>query len=393
MVWQRVGTVSVQNGSTTVTGVNVDFDATSRVGDSFIGPDGSNYEVSNVVSATVISILPAYKGATVSGAAYAIMPVQGYDKMLSDAFNALNNQFGQKLAALGTTGNYEILPLNKGGTGSDNQPGARSALGLTSMAVASFGYENGNVADSYMVGRTKSSVAQSWYTNTGHGLDPNLYPPGSSGMPTGGTGYWYKYVFRHADTANRLTIAWPYGLTGSSGTVKFQSIYDGATTPWIELYHTGNTTRGSGGALSAASPILRIANVEESQRRDLNEQTFEPAGAWGVANNEARGVSVERLAIGEYRVIGSLGLAIEGWRTHDPSSPDGGRMLGITDTQQLDDGTVIVRLFKQRWTLTEDGEMVPGRGAPIDVPLNSWIDVRLEMQKVESPPPVTTVEA
>jgi hypothetical protein len=393
MVWQRGGTVSVHNGSTTVTGVNVDFDATSRVGDSFIGPDGSNYEVSNVVSATVISILPAYKGATVSGAAYAIMPVQGYDKMLSDAFNALNNQFGQKLAALGTTGNYEILPLNKGGTGSDNQPGARSALGLTSMAVASFGYENGNVADSYMVGRTKSSVAQSWYTNTGHGLDPNLYPPGSSGMPTGGTGYWYKYVFRHADTANRLTIAWPYGLTGSSGTVKFQSIYDGATTPWIELYHTGNTTRGSGGALSAASPILRIANVAESQRRDLNEQTFEPAGAWGVANNEARGVSVERLAIGEYRVIGSLGLAIEGWRTHDPSSPDGGRMLGITDTQQLDDGTVIVRLFKQRWTLTEDGEMVPGRGAPIDVPLNSWIDVRLEMQKVESPSPVTTVEA
>jgi len=393
MVWQRAGTVSVQNGSTTVTGVNVDFAATSRVGDSFIGPDGWNYEVSNVASATVISILPAYKGATVSGAAYAIMPVQGYDKMLSDAFNSLANQFGTKLAALGTTGNYDLLPVDKGGTGSDNKAGARSALGLTSMAVASFGYENGNVADSYMVGRTKSSVAQSWYTNTGHGLDPNLYPPGSSGMPTGGTGYWYKYVFRHADTANRLTIAWPYGLPGSSGTVKFQSIYDGTPTPWIELYHTGNTTRGSGGALSAASPILRIANVAESQRRDLNEQTFEPAGAWGVANNEARGVSVERLAIGEYRVIGSLGLAIEGWRTHDPSSPDGGRMLGITDTQQLDDGTVIVRLFKQRWTLTEDGEMVPGRGAPIDVPLNSWIDVRLQMPKVESPPPVTTVEA
>ena len=33
----------------------------------------------------MISILPAYKGPTASGAAYAIMPVQGYDKMLSDA--------------------------------------------------------------------------------------------------------------------------------------------------------------------------------------------------------------------------------------------------------------------------------------------------------------------
>ncbi|MEX5582775.1 hypothetical protein [Pseudomonas lurida] len=117
MVWQRSGTVSVQNGSTTVVGANVDFAASCRNGDSFVGPDGATYEVANVASATVISILPAYKGATVSGASYAIMPVQGYDKMLSDAFNALVNQFGAKLAALGTTGNYDILPAEKGGTG------------------------------------------------------------------------------------------------------------------------------------------------------------------------------------------------------------------------------------------------------------------------------------
>lgn len=246
------------------------------------------------------------------------------------------------------------------------------------------------MADSYMAGRTRTSIVQSWYTNVGHGLDPNLYPPGAAGMPTGGTGYWYKYVFRHADTSNRLTIAWPYGLSGNSGTVKFQSIYDGNPTPWIEFYHTGNTTRGSGGVLSAASPIVRIANVSDSQRRDLNEQTFEAAGAWGVANNEARGVSVERLGVGEYRVIGSLGLALEGWRTQDPCSPYGGRTLGITDSRQDADGTVTISLFKQRWTLTEDGEMVPGRGAPMDVPLNSWIDVRLEMPSVAAPPLVTT---
>jgi len=390
MVWQRAGAVSVQNGSTTVVGTGVDFAASSRVGDSFVGPDGATYEVANVASATVISILPAYKGPTISGAAYAIMPVQGYDKMLSDAFNSLNNQFGPKLAALGTTGNYEILPVNKGGTGGDTAAAARAGLGLSAIAVAAFGYENGNVADSYMAGRTRTSTAQSWYTNVGHGLDPNLYPPGAAGMPTGGTGYWYKYVFRHADTPNRLTIAWPYGLPGSSGTVKFQSIYDGSPTPWIELYHTGNTTRGSGGVLSAASPIVRIANVADSQRRDLNEQTFEPAGAWGVANNEARGVSVERLGVGEYRVTGSLGLALEGWRTQDPCSPDGGRTLGITDSQQDADGAVTISLFKQRWTLTEDGEMVPGRGAPMDVPLNSWIDVRLEMPSVADLPLVTT---
>ncbi len=137
MVWQRAGTVAVQNGSTTVVGTNVDFAASSRNGDSFVGPDGATYEVANVASSTVISILPAYKGVTVSGAAYAIMPVQGYDKMLSDAFNSLNNQFGPKLAALGTTGNYDILPVAKGGTGSSNQTDARSALGLGAVSTES----------------------------------------------------------------------------------------------------------------------------------------------------------------------------------------------------------------------------------------------------------------
>ncbi|QNR42530.1 tail fiber domain-containing protein [Pseudomonas syringae] len=135
MPWLRGGTVSVTNGSTAVTGVNVAFDANSRVGDAFVGPDGLNYEIANVASPTVISILPPYKGATVSGAAYAIMPVQGYDKMLRDAFNQLRVQFGDKMAALGTTGNYDTLPVAKGGTGGVNQAEARTGLGLGSVAV------------------------------------------------------------------------------------------------------------------------------------------------------------------------------------------------------------------------------------------------------------------
>lgn len=117
MPWLRGGTVAVINGSTTVVGTNADFAANSRVGDAFVGPDGINYEIGNVASATVISIIPAYKGPTASGVAYAIMPVQGYPKALADAFNNINLQWGPKLAALGTTGNYDVLPASKGGTG------------------------------------------------------------------------------------------------------------------------------------------------------------------------------------------------------------------------------------------------------------------------------------
>ncbi|WP_210555492.1 MULTISPECIES: tail fiber domain-containing protein [unclassified Pseudomonas] len=90
------------------------------MGDAFIGQDGLSYEIGNIASATVMSIVPAYKGPTAIGAPYAIMPVQGYPKALADAFSDINRQWGVKLSALGTTGNYEILPISKGGTGTSN---------------------------------------------------------------------------------------------------------------------------------------------------------------------------------------------------------------------------------------------------------------------------------
>lgn len=140
MPWLRGGTVNVTNGSTTVIGVNADFAANAKIGDAFVGPDGLNYEVGNVASATVISIIPAYKGATASGATYAIMPVQGYPKALADAFNNINLQWGGKLAALGTTGNYEILPLTKGGVGvaTNNNTELLAAIGAMPLAGGAY---------------------------------------------------------------------------------------------------------------------------------------------------------------------------------------------------------------------------------------------------------------
>ncbi|MGG2019028.1 tail fiber domain-containing protein [Pseudomonas sp. S8] len=65
-----------------------------------------------------LSISPNYDGPTAAGGFYSIMPVQGYQKDLSDQVRAILNDYGEKLAALGTTGNYEVLPVEKGGTGS-----------------------------------------------------------------------------------------------------------------------------------------------------------------------------------------------------------------------------------------------------------------------------------
>jgi hypothetical protein len=104
MSWTRIGTVSVTNNSNAVVGAGTAFLTNSRIGDAFLGPDGVLYEVINVGSDTAISISPNYKGVTNASAAYALIPVQGYPKVLADAFNTINNQFGATFAALGPSG-------------------------------------------------------------------------------------------------------------------------------------------------------------------------------------------------------------------------------------------------------------------------------------------------
>jgi hypothetical protein len=439
MPWLRAGTVAVTNTSQMVTGTNTDFVSNVRIGDAFIGPDGRSYEVSNVASPTVLAIIPVYQGPTVSGAAYSIMPVQGYQKDLADQVRGIVNAYGAKLATLGTTGNYDVLPISKGGTGgatltdaksnlgvldvqtvarggtgATDVAGARTALGaaksgvnnditqLTGVTVALSVAQGGTGGTSAAAARASLELGTAAITNVGTAVG-NVMPVGAGG--------WLGPSLTSDGNANNAKTTGLYGLNNalnapftaiqlftsdwgvdtrwqaqlalgvSQNKAYFRSILkdQSSATSWAEFYHTSNTTRGSGGALSAASPIVRIASVAASQRLDLQEQTFESVGDWGVANSEARGVTVERLGIGEYRIAGSLGLALEGWRTLDPCSPDGGRKLGITESEQSADGTVTIHLFKERWGLTEDGEMVPGKGARFDVPLNSWIDVRLEM--------------
>lgn len=118
MPWYKTGTVSVTQNSNAVIGAGTAFISNSRVGDGFRGPDGRWYEVTNIASNTALSISPNYEGPTVAGGVYSIMPVQGYQKDLSDKVREILNDYGEKLAALGTTGNYDVLPIVKGGTGS-----------------------------------------------------------------------------------------------------------------------------------------------------------------------------------------------------------------------------------------------------------------------------------
>ena len=135
MPWYRVGSVAITAGQNTVTGTGTNFSTNARVGDAFQGPDGRWYEVTNIASGTVLSIMPAYQGATVSAGAYGLAPMQGYVKESADRLRQLVDQWGSTLAGLGTVSTENVVPVEKGGTGATAPPQARTALGLGTAAT------------------------------------------------------------------------------------------------------------------------------------------------------------------------------------------------------------------------------------------------------------------
>ncbi|ANA49271.1 hypothetical protein PMW_146 [Pseudomonas phage phiPMW] len=161
MAWYGTGTVAVTLNSVTVTGTGTQFSANVRVGDAFKGPDGRWYEVTNVASATVISISPAYAGTTATTQAYTIAPIQGYVKESADQLRSITNQYGATLALFGNAANITTLRTNiqaaksgansditsitglttalavsQGGTGGNTQAAARTGLGLGTAATS-----------------------------------------------------------------------------------------------------------------------------------------------------------------------------------------------------------------------------------------------------------------
>ncbi|HDC4311186.1 TPA: hypothetical protein O8L39_004342 [Enterobacter kobei] len=147
----------------------------------------------------------------------------------------------------------------------------------------------------------------------------------------------------------------------------------------VKLYSTGNTTKASDGTLKAASPVARIvASQETCQRADVAEDGFSWCGC-GTANSEAEGVTLSRLDVGVYVLAGSAGLASEGWQLLPPMDPGGMGELGVAEAEQTDTGELTIRLFKRKYMLGDDGEIIKTKGELMDVPANSWIDVRLDM--------------
>jgi hypothetical protein len=240
-----------------VTGTNTDFVSNVRIGDAFIGPDGRSYEVSNVASPTVLAIIPSYQGPTVSDATYSIMPVQGYQKDLADQVRGIVNAFGAKLATLGTTGNYDILPVTKGGTGATSTSTAQSALGLVPMAHPT------DPTPGKLIG----------VGNWGLGAPIVLNNPGLNDVLTFG----YYYVNLGLVTPSGYVSGWLFVLpintdyviqdfvTESDGSRHSRTKIAGVWQPWTRVLTSGpnglSVTQGGTGNTTGTAPKLAASAI------------------------------------------------------------------------------------------------------------------------------------
>ncbi|HEI3660931.1 TPA: phage tail protein [Escherichia coli] len=408
------GTIAISGNNVTGTGTN--FTAAGsliRNGCTVIAMTSpvQVFQITAIVSATSLTVTPAASPAIPAGTKYSILlsdslSVDGlaqdiaetftmYQRYMSGFADVMNGTSdvtitingtavtvpGQKsLAKKGAnsditslSGLTTALGISQGGTGAKNAADARSNLSLGSSAILNAGNAAGNVitrgsgisasySDVNFVNFMKS-IGSGWYRNLLAGIGMYQYSAGFYSY----TGDTHAYIQVDYATGNVRALGTGDNLL-ADGIVKINT-----------LYGTVNTTKSSDGTLKAASPVARIVTSRDvCQRADIAEDGFSWCGC-GTANSEAEGVTLSRLDVGIYVLAGSAGLASEGWQLLPPMDPGGMGEMGVVEAEQTDSGELTIRLFKRKYILSDEGEVIKTKGEPIDVPANSWIDVRLDM--------------
>lgn len=428
------GTIAISGNTLTGTGTN--FTAAGsliRNGCTAIAltSPAQVFQITAIGGATSLTVTPAANPAIPAGTKYAILlsdslSVDGlaqdiaetftmYQRYMSGFADVMNGTTdvtitingaavtvpGQKsLAKKGAnnditslSGLTTALSISQGGTAAKNAADARTNLGLGSSATRNIiDSPTSLTADAVLVpgyrgiglptlaggGGDTVSIYQNFngsgfYTIDGSRVTsqniPNWWHPSASGNVWGGGVY-----------ISRTSVQIIEFLASRDGKAGIRVRRDSIVDPvQAEFYTTLNTTKASDGTLKAASPVARIVNSQaDNQRKDVDEEGFTWCGC-GTANAEAEGITLSRLDVGVYMLTGSAGLASSGWQLLPPMDPGGMGELGVVEAEQTENGVLTIRLFKRKYMLSDEGEIVKTKGEPIDVPANSWIDVRLDM--------------
>ncbi|MDL0040383.1 phage tail protein [Enterobacter hormaechei] len=386
----NTGTIAINGNTATGTGTNWTAPASQiRVGQTLfvLSNPVQMFQITAINSATSLTITPAASPA-LSGQKYGILvtdslSVDGLAQSMSQLINEYDENIGAWETFATTSANQSITvtingtPVTIPGIGKLVQKGSNGAVGVSDGGTGAT-----NAADA----RTNLGLDKTVNTEGNQSISGEknftgplkitaAYPQitlWATAQPNG----TYGRVVTFGSEGNKTFIAARQWEGGNNTCVTYLPTFkDGYFTFWT----TSNTTVTSDGTIKQASPIARIVKSQgENRRTDVENDGFTWCGC-GTANAEAEGIKISRLDVGVYVLIGSAGLASEGWQLLPPMDPGGMGELGVVEAEQTESGGLTIRLFKRKYMLSDEGEIVKTKGAPMDVPANSWIDVRLDM--------------
>lgn len=140
-----------------------------------------------------------------------------------------------------------------------------------------------------------------------------------------------------------------------------------------KIYSTENTTVDANGFIKSASPIARLF----ADKIELNDEA------------QQQSIEFEKLGVGNYLIKGSSGFAQEGWYIETPKDANGNLLVAVV-YEQLENGDISVKTYD--YMLNKKGRIVADIEAPLDIPENRWIDLRLQelpQPEIEMPESIT----
>ncbi|MFG0518150.1 phage tail fiber protein [Kluyvera intermedia] len=413
-----VGTLTLTNKSAAVTGSGTAFTTELAAGDFAVVTVGGipySLPVKSVNSNTSLTLVSNFTGPTQAGAAWYAVPRVAMNLVTAalvtqsaEALRGLNydkQNWQSVFTASGTitvtlpdgstftgpswkyladnmaTKSGGAVPVNQGGTGSTSAQGARTNLGLGTVATYTVATSTSdwNANRVLYTGCWGIGAQDSPIVNQADAARQGGIVNGGGGDGVGwadNDGYSPALVMNRSDrffsqiqvtTVNKL--AWRIGEGGVGW------------KPWRFAWDSINTTVDSSGFIKKASPVIKIYS---DGHFDINE--------------ESEGCTVTRLAVGEYLIEGCIGMNSDtSWGGIDggfdiPHDRNKQPLIWL-DYEVNADGSVLVKTYHRTHpeapafarnligTKDDAGNFTETvlNGEPIDIPDDVFISVRVEM--------------